>query len=155
MTQSKNLTIVRTLNAPQDLVWHAWSDPEHFKKWWGPKEFSCSVAKIEFRVGGKFLANMIAADGNVIWSLGIYKVIDPKTKIVFSDFFANEKGDIVTGAEYGMPEVTEEMTVTVLFKDVNGKTEMTIIHEGLPDAHYTGANTGWNTSIDKLEESFQ
>src|SRR5690349_10323648 len=150
MSEQKELVITRLFNAPQSLVWQAWSQPEHFKKWWGPKEFSCPDAEIDFRVGGRFHASMMDENGKKIWAVGIYKEIDPENKIVFGDFFANEKGEIVSGAEYGMPEVTKEMTVTVLLKGVDGKTEMTIIHEGLPGAHYTGANTGWNTSIDKM-----
>lgn len=155
MTQSQDLTIVRTLNAPQDLVWHAWSDAEHLKKWWGPREFSCPDMSVDFRIGGKFHGSMMDAEGKKIWSTGTYKEIDPKTRIVFTDSFSNEKGEIVSGAEYGMGDVPMEMIVTVLLKGLGDKTEMTLIHSGLPAGHLEGANAGWGTSIDKLEESFK
>lgn len=152
MSKKDELVITRIFNAPKELVWKAWSEPEHFKKWWGPKEYTCPDAEINFRVGGKFLASMMDDKGKKIWSVGIYTEITPKDKIVFTDCFANEKGEVVSGEEYGMPGVPLEMQVTVLLKDIEGKTEMTIIHLGLPGEHMTGANTGWNTSIDKMGE---
>lgn len=153
MSEQKDLIITRMFNAPQSLVWQAWSQPEHFKKWWGPKEFSCPDAEIDFRVGGKFLASMMDEKGSKIWSTGTYKVIDPENKIVFSDCFSNEKGEIVSSEEYGMKGVPMEMEVTVLLMETGGKTEMTIIHKGLPAGeHLEGANIGWNTSIDKMQE---
>jgi uncharacterized protein YndB with AHSA1/START domain len=153
MSEQKDLVITRTFNAPQSLVWQAWSQPEHFKKWWGPKEFTCPDAEIDFRVGGKFLASMMDDKGKKIWSTGTYKEIDPKTKIIFSDCFANEKGDIVSGEEYGMKGMPMEMEVTVMLKEDGGKTEMTIIHKGIPAGeHQQGANVGWNSSIDKMQE---
>jgi len=152
MPEQKDLVITRTFNAPQSLVWQAWSSPEHFKKWWGPIEFTCPDAEIDFRVGGRFLASMMDVNGKKIWAVGIYKEIDPETKIVFADCFANEKGEIVSGDEYGMQGLPMEMEVTVLLKETGGKTEMTIIHKGLPvGEHQQGANIGWNTSIDKMQ----
>lgn len=154
MTNQNELKIVRILNAAKDQVWHAWSDVEHFKKWWGPREFSCPDCTIDFRVGGNFLASMMDDKGNKIWSTGIYTEIIPNEKIVFTDCFADENGNVVSSEQYGMKGIPMEMKVTVMLKDVNGKTEMTIIHEGLPvGEHLTGANAGWNSSIDKLEES--
>jgi uncharacterized protein YndB with AHSA1/START domain len=156
MSEQKDLVITRTFNAPQSLVWQAWSQPEHFKKWWAPKGYTCPDAEIDFRVGGKFLASMMDDKGKKIWSTGTYKVIDPKTKIVFSDCCSNEKGDIVSSEEYGMSGLPMEMEVTVMLKESAGNTEMTIIHKGLPAGeHQDGAKEGWNTSIDKMEESFQ
>ena len=156
MKDQNELVIVRTFNAAKEKVWHAWSDEEHFKQWWGPKEFTCPDCTIDFIVGGKWLASMMDDKGNKIWSTGIYTEIIPNEKIVFTDCFADENGNIVSSEHYGMTGIPMEMKVTVLLKEINGKTEMTIIHEGLPEGeHLTGANAGWNTSIDKMEESFK
>ena len=156
MKKQNELKIVRNFNASKEQVWRAWSDPEHFKKWWGPKEYSCPDCMMEFRIGGKFLASMMDEKGVKIWSTGIYTEIIPKEKIVFTDCFADENGNIVSSEHYGMTGIPLEMKVTVLLKEINGRTEMTIIHEGLPEGeHITGANIGWNTSIDKMEESFK
>lgn len=156
MNKQNELVIVRTFNAAKEKVWHAWSDAEHFKKWWGPKEFTCPDCTIDFKVGGKWLASMMDEKGNKIWATGVYKEIVPYEKMVFTDCFADENGNVVSSEKYGMKDVPMEMLVTVLLKEINGKTEMTIIHEGLPEGELSkGANIGWNTSIDKMEESFK
>lgn len=156
MNKQNELVIVRTFNAVKEKVLHAWSDAEHFKKWWGPKEFTCPDCTIDFKVGGKWLASMMDDKGNKIWATGVYKEIVPYDKMVFTDCFADEKGNVVSSEIYGMKDVPMEMLVTVLLKEINGKTEMTIIHKGLPEGELSkGANIGWNTSIDKMEESLK
>ncbi len=93
-------------------------------------------------------------NGNKIWATGVYKEIISYEKIVFTDCFSDEKGNVVSSEVYGMKGVPMEMLVTVSLKEIEGKTEMTLIHEGLPEGeHLTGAKIGWNTSIDKMEAS--
>jgi uncharacterized protein YndB with AHSA1/START domain len=46
----KELIITRIFNAPGKLVWKAWTEPEYVKHWWGPKGFTCPVAKIDFEL---------------------------------------------------------------------------------------------------------
>ena len=150
------LVITRTFDAPKELVWKAWCDPEEIKKWWGPKEYSSPHCEIDFRVGGKNLFCMESIkDGTKIWSTGVYKEIIPFEKIVMTDCFADEKGNIVPSTHYGMEGVPLEMLITVTFKEYNGKTKMTLIHSGLPEDHEQGANIGWNESLDKLEISLK
>jgi uncharacterized protein YndB with AHSA1/START domain len=152
---TQTLTIERIFDAPRELVWKAWTEPEHAMKWWGPRNFTTPVAKMDFRVGGKFLIAMQSPefnDGKPIWSTGVYKEIVPFEKIVATDNFADEHGNVVPASEYGMDGVTEMMT-TVTFEDVGGKTRMTLQHDGLPAGeHFSGANEGWNQSFDKLAE---
>ncbi len=63
MSDKNALVVTRVFAAPRELVWKMWTDPEMFKKWWGPKMFSCPVSKIDFRVGGKFLHSMSGKAG--------------------------------------------------------------------------------------------
>jgi len=161
--KSKPLVITRIFNAPRELVWKAWTEVERMKKWWGPRIFAVPSCKIDFRVGGKFLYCMKSNSGEKIWQKGIwgtgvYKEIIPMEKIVFSDSFADEKGDIVPAAYYGMQgNFPLEMLVTVTFEKFEGnKTKMTLKHEGIPKGeHFAGANQGWNESFDKLAESIE
>ncbi|MCC7159615.1 MAG: SRPBCC domain-containing protein [Ignavibacteria bacterium] len=119
----------------------------------GPREYSCPDCIIDFRVEGKYHNSMMDAKGSKIWTTGIYKEIIPLKKIVYTDSFADENGNVVSSDQYGMPGVPLEMTVTVTLEEANGKTKMSMTHAGLPDDHMKGANTGWNTSFDKLAES--
>ncbi|MBI4044969.1 MAG: SRPBCC domain-containing protein [Candidatus Diapherotrites archaeon] len=153
------LVITRVFNAPVELVWRAWSEPEMAKKWWGPKEFSAPAIKMDFRVGGKYLFCMRGPmpDGKEvdIYSTGTYKEIIPLKKIVATDSFADEKGNVVTSDHYGMPGIPKEMEVAITFEDMGGKTKMVLMHKGMPGFMSKDANAGWSTSFDKLENALK
>ena len=151
--ENKELTITRVFDASRKLVWKAWTDPEMFKKWWGPKGFTAPVSKIDLRVGGRYLHCMRAPDGKEYWSTGTYQEIVPMEKMVVSDSFADEKGNVVPATHYGMSsDFPSEMRVTVEFEEVEGgKTKMILEHVGLPPGNdQEGARAGWNESFDKL-----
>lgn len=44
----------RVVNASRELVFRAWSDPNHLKNWWGPAGFTNTFEEFDFRVGGKW-----------------------------------------------------------------------------------------------------
>jgi uncharacterized protein YndB with AHSA1/START domain len=157
-TEERVLVIERVFNAPRELVWKAWTDPEMMKRWWGPRTFTAPAVEVDFRVGGKSLAAMQSPEfngGRPIWSTGIYKEIVPFEKIVTTDCFADESGNVVPATHYGMPDdIPMEMLITVTFEDLDGKTKLTLRHEGLPAGEMSeGAGTGWNESFDKLAEA--
>ena len=171
MPNPNELVITRVFDAPVEMVWKMWTDLEMLKKWWGPKIFTCPVVKIDFRVGGKFLGCMRGspAEGAPVqdfWSTGTYKEIiapNPSTglrtgKIVVTDSFADENGNIVPSSHYGMEGMPLEMLVTLLFEDADGKTKMTLTHSGIAnidDKSRTGMNQGWSESFDKLAANLQ
>lgn len=153
MTGTENeIVIERVFDAPRELVWRAWTDPEHFKRWWGPREYTCPRCTIDLRPGGSWHAAMRGPDGKDLWSKGIYQEIVEPERIVSTDFFSNAEGDHVDPTEYGLPpEFPAEMLVTVTFEDVDGKTRLTV-HQSMPAelAKQIGAYEGWSQSLDKL-----
>ncbi|MBI4057699.1 SRPBCC domain-containing protein [Candidatus Microgenomates bacterium] len=164
MTENKNeLVITRVFDAPVETVWKYWTDPETFKKWWGPKDFTCPVAKIDFRVGGKYHVAMHGPAGGEfdkdLWSTGTYQEIDPMKKIVVTDSFADEKGDVVPASYYGMLEsFPMETTISITFEQHppagGGKTKMTLYYpstEGIEGKMLDDMTQGWNQSFDKLK----
>jgi len=154
-TPNGGLVIERVFDAPRELVWKAWTEPELMKRWWGPKDYSCPSCEIDFRVGGVWLSCMRSSEGQEIWSTGVYREIVPLERIVCTDSFADPSGNVVPATHYGMPaDIPLEMLVTVTLEDLGGRTRMTVRHEGLPAGEMTdGANAGWNESFDKLAES--
>ncbi len=160
LSTTEELVITRIFDAPRELVWNAWTDPEHLMRWWGPKIFTCPVAKIDFRVGGRILSCMRSESGpeiwrKGIWGIGVYKEIVPLEKIVCTDSFADEHGNVVPASYYGMEgEFPLEMLITVTFEKLEGnRTRMTLKHRGLPAGeHMAGAIQGWSESFDKLAE---
>ena len=151
----REIIITRVFDAPRELVWNAWIDPEHFKRWWGPKDYSCPFCQMELRVGGKYLNCMRSPEGQDFWSTGVYREIVPLERIVYTDSFADAEGNVVPATHYGMrPDFPLEMLVTVTFEEQDGKTKMTLMHTGLPTGPDSeGAQQGWNESFDKLAES--
>ncbi len=157
LTVSQELVITRIFDAPRELVWKAWTDPEHVKRWWGPKVFTAPVIKIDFRVGGTFLGCMKGADGKEYWSTGTYKEIIPLERIVCTDSFSDEHGNIVPASVYGLAgDWPIEQLITVTFEDLGGKTKLTLRHSGFPAGDTQEmAGASWNESLDKLAESLK
>lgn len=152
----KTITIKRTFNLPLSAVWKAWTEPESMKKWWGPKEYTCPDCSIDFKVGGKFLASMQGADGKKIWSTGTYKEIVPLKKIVNTDSFADSTGNIVPASYYKMSgDWGLELLVTTEFEEVDGKTNLSLQHAGLPVELSDECMQGWQSSFDKLESNMK
>ncbi|HEX4602894.1 MAG TPA: SRPBCC domain-containing protein [Candidatus Angelobacter sp.] len=154
---ARALVITRTFDAPRELVWKAWTDPERMKLWWGPECFTSPACKIDLRVGGRVHACMRSPQGQEYWNIGVYLEIVEPLRLVYTDHFADEKGNIVPASHYGLPgDWPPETFVTVTFEDIDGKTRMTLRHAGIPAgvmSEMTGA--GWNGSLDKLAASLK
>jgi uncharacterized protein YndB with AHSA1/START domain len=98
---------------------------------------------------------MRSKEGKNFWSTGTYKRVIPFSRLVYSDSFADENGNIVPASHYGMPGDTwpMELTVTITFEDLGGKTRMTLNHAGLPAGQMKElCGIGWNESFDKLTQ---
>ena len=62
-TADREIAATRTFDAPRDLVWKVWTDPEHIGKWWGPIGFTTTTKVFEFKPGGQWLFTMHGPDG--------------------------------------------------------------------------------------------
>src|SRR3970282_1216695 len=115
------LVITRLLDAPRELVWKAWTEPERMMRWWGPKGFTAPVCKIDLRVGGVYLNCMRSPEGQDFWSTGVYGEIGVPERIVCTDSLADEKGNPVSASHYGMSgDWPAETLVTVTFEEHEG-----------------------------------
>jgi uncharacterized protein YndB with AHSA1/START domain len=146
------VVIERTFDAAIDLIWQMWTQPEHFKTWYGPKGFTVPVAEMDMRVGGKRLICMASPDGSMkMWTTGEYTEIVPNQRLVYTESPADENGNVVSPSAMGMPEGYPATTeVTVLLEDLGGRTKMVMTHAGVPAD--SGAGGGWNQAFDKLAD---
>jgi uncharacterized protein YndB with AHSA1/START domain len=151
---TKQLTITRIFDAPRELVWKVWTEPEGIKRWWGPKGYTSPACKTDFRVGGSYHFCMQSPEGQQFWSTGVYREIRPLERIVYTDNFADEAGNVIPASEYGiLGDWPAELLVTVIFEDQAGKTKITLTHEGLPEGEMREmSEAGWNESLDKIAE---
>jgi predicted 3-demethylubiquinone-9 3-methyltransferase (glyoxalase superfamily)/uncharacterized protein YndB with AHSA1/START domain len=153
-TNSQVLNISRQFNLPVDKVWQAWTDPETFKKWCGPKDFICPHSSIDLKVGGKYLNCMQSAQGEKFWSTGVYREIVPNRKLVCTDSFSDEHGNVKSASDLNMPgDWPLELLVDLTFEEKDGKTMMHLRHEGLPTEMLEECKNGWQQSFDKLENN--
>jgi uncharacterized protein YndB with AHSA1/START domain len=152
LNSEEEIVITRTFNAPRELVFKAWTDPEWTRQWWGPKGYTAPAARIDLRVGGEYHNCMRSPEGQDTWSKGTYKEIVRPERIVCTDSFADAEGNIVPASEYGFKGYWPlEFLVTVTFEEDHGRTKFTLRHSGFPTTEVAEqSKTGWNESLDKL-----
>ncbi len=139
---NRTVTIKRTFDAPINLVWEAWTKPEHITAWWGPKGMQTEVIEHDFRVGGKWNYSMKMPDGNRFISDGVYTDIVELEKIIS---MANFK------------PMTEGVEIQALFEKDGDKTNFTfnVVHETEEykmQQEKMGILNGWGSVFTRLEE---
>jgi uncharacterized protein YndB with AHSA1/START domain len=152
----EGLTITRVFDAPREMVWKAWTDPELLMKWWGPSGFTSPSCKIDLRVGGKYLWCMRSPDGKNYWTTGVFREIAPPSLLVMTNCFADENGKVVSATQYGLsPDIAMELVVTVRLQEIEEKkkTRLILTHSGISkmkEKERRDTEQGWNESLDKL-----
>lgn len=101
---NKTLVVERVFHAPRNKVWAAWTMPELFAKWWGPRGWSTTVKEMDFREGGHLLYGMKCDDpaqadwyGKFSWGKSTYNHIDAENAFDYTDEFTDENGNAMPG----------------------------------------------------------
>jgi uncharacterized protein YndB with AHSA1/START domain len=130
----REFTITRVLDAPRELVWNAWTQPEQFARWFGPRGFTTPLSKItmDLRPGGTVEFVMVSEDGTEYPNGATFLEVSEPERLVWRD------RDI-------------DLVVTVTLRDLDGRTEMTCHVVG--ETGGDDAVAGWSSSFDKLAES--
>jgi uncharacterized protein YndB with AHSA1/START domain len=130
------LAITRVFDAPRSLVFRVWSSPEHLMRWWGPKDFACTLAKTDFRPGGAWRTSIRSPEGTDYGASGVYREIDEPERLVFT--FAWDDSD--------------ETLVTVTFQDHGGQTKLTFRQTPFDTVDSRDSHReGWGECLDRLE----
>jgi len=156
-TAVQNEVVVhRVFDLPVNKVWRALTESEEFKKWWGPRGFSCPSSQMESKVGGKYLNCMRGPDGKEWWSTGVVKEFKPGKKLALSDSFSDKNGNVKSGSDYGLPgNWPRELLITFDLEEADGATKLRLHHEGIPEEAHDDCVKGWNESFDKLEDNIK
>ena len=138
--QDQVVLITRVFDAPRELVFRAWTDPDHVAQWFGPETFDTprETVDIDLRVGGRFELTMVQKEGGAQFPVH-YEIVEldpPRLLVLRSE---------------PMPEIgMHEPTVTrIELRDHDGKTRMS-----LSDGPYTQAahaEAGWHGAFAKLD----
>jgi uncharacterized protein YndB with AHSA1/START domain len=134
------LVLTRVFDAPPNLMFKAWTEPEHLVRWWGPHGFTMPSCKMDLRPGGAFRYQMRSAEGTDHWLQGTFREIDEPKRLVLTWAWEDDGG-----------KPGHETLLTVTFADYNGKTKLTMHQaefetESARDAH----NQGWTGALERL-----
>lgn len=152
---AKQIEVTRTFNAPVEMVWKLWTDPELIKRWWGPKHFTSPVATIDFQEGGKSIVSMQAPaemGGQVFYSAWVYTTIIPLQTIEFIQSLSDAEGNKINPTQVGMPpDFPADIQTIVTFKKIdNSTTEMTVTEFADFGTISNFAQIGLEQSLDKM-----
>jgi uncharacterized protein YndB with AHSA1/START domain len=164
MTETKDnvikedLVIKRIIDAPLEMVWKAWTEPEHVMRWWGPKNYTSPSCKIDLREGGRYIYCMRAPKeqgGQDSYTTGIYKKIIPMERLEFTQSLSDKDGNKIDPAQAGMPpDFPKELRTVIVFKAKGEMTELTITeYDWTVSQMYVYSYAGMQQSLDKLAES--
>lgn len=132
------VVVSRVVNGPVHLVFKAWTDAEHFRKWWVPKSYGLNLVdcQMDVRVGGQYRLIFLHEGSNMEF-FGTYLEVVPNTRIMWTN---EEGGDDAT-------------VTTVTFEDQDGKTLLKI-HDRYPNAESvdTGSTGAMPEVLQQLDE---
>jgi uncharacterized protein YndB with AHSA1/START domain len=141
----REILITREFDAPADLVYRAWTDPELVPRWWTAKRGTMDVCEIDLRVGGAWRYVMTTLEGGFeVGFHGEFREIVPGARLVHTEVYE------------GMPDAAALTAITFAERDGRTLVTMVVTHE-LPehrDAHIaSGMEHGLQDALDLLEET--
>jgi len=140
-SDEKVLSITRIFDAPRHLVFEAWTNPKHLKRWFAAHGFDIPDAQWQMQPGGKWHSSMSKPNGVLLKMGGVCQEIVPDKKLVFTHAWDEETGG--TG---------HETVITVTFEDQGEKTLMHFhqaffLSKEVRDDH----RTGWTEFLERLD----
>ena len=155
----RDFIITRTFDAPRELVFNLWSDPNHLRRWWGPKGCTIGFCNMDLRPGGQLLYSLRKADGSEMWGKFVYREILPPERIVFVSSFSDPQGSIVRPSFN--PQWPLEVLNTLTLSEQFGLTRLTLL--GVPlnataeewdvfEGMLMSLHQGFTGTFDQLEE---
>ena len=157
-TKSPDFVISRVLDAPRELVWKAFTEPERMKQWWGPKGFTVIASKMDLRPGGTYHYGMKAPDGSAMWGKMAFREIAPPERMVLINSFSDEAGG-TTRHPLHLSWPLEMHSVFTFEEQPDGKTKLTIRWSAYNateeeqetfDTNHDSMRQGWGGTLDQL-----
>ena len=106
--EARSLVTTRVFDAPRELVWKMWTDPEHVRHWWGPRGFTNTIDRMDVKPGGHWSFVMHGPDGTNYRNEIVYREVVAPARLSYS---------------HGP---SPRFDVTVTFEEQGGKTRLTM-----------------------------
>jgi len=140
-----DLVLERIVDVPRDLVWEAWTKPEHVAQWFTPRPWTVSDCEIDLRPGGMFRTVMVSPEGQEFPNIGCYLEVVPKERLVFTD-------TLLPGFR---PAMNPFMTAIISLASEGTGTRYTAIamhkdEASLKRHEEMGFRDGWGKALDQL-----
>jgi len=140
-----DLSIRRTFNATPQRLFRAWTEASELVKWFGPEGVVTENAKTDLRIGGAYSMTMRIPTGDVVVHHGVYREIIVNEKLVFTWVLDGQNCE-------GSEDENCETIVTIYFNELEGATELVIIHDFLPTQKARDNHEfGWTGCLENLE----
>ena len=138
--QGDQLRITRTFDAPRELVFAAWTEPERLRVWGGCAGSTIRSVTLDLRVGGEYRTVMDIDGVGEMTALGTYTEVDPPRRIAYR-------------LRWEPAHAPGETTITVDFLERGGQTEVRLVQDGLgSDEMREAARGGWIASFERFAE---
>lgn len=150
--------ITRVLDAPRELVWKAWTEPERLMQWFSPKGFENVASKVDLRVGGTFHYGLRMPDGGEMWGRFVYREIVPPERLVHIVHFSDREGGVT---RHPMSATWPLQILSTITLEAQGDKTLLTVH-WVPfeatdeeirafDEGKESMKAGWGGTIDQLE----
>jgi uncharacterized protein YndB with AHSA1/START domain len=142
-----DLVLERVVDVPRELVWKAWTTPEHLRHWFCPRPWTTTECEIDLRPGGMFRSVMRSPEGQEFPNVGCYLEVVPNERLIWTDALLP-----------GYRPAPEPFMTAVLTLEPSGKGTRyvaTAIHRdeaGRKKHEEMGFQEGWGTVVDQLVE---
>jgi uncharacterized protein YndB with AHSA1/START domain len=146
----RRFNITRILDAPRDLVWKAWTEPERLKQWWGPKASTVRVANVDLRPGGVFHYCLEMPGSGELWGKFVYREVAAPERLVFIVSFSNPAAEILRNpwnAEWPLQTLS-----TLTLAEMEDRTRLTM--EAVPQAATESERNAFEAGRGSLEQGW-
>lgn len=150
--------ITRHFNAPRDIVWKAWTNPEWVSQWFGPKGFTCKVLRMELRPSGMTHSYLKSPEGAEMWGKFIYREVTVPTHLSWIHSFSDAQGNTARHPMHATWPL--ELLANLDFAEENGGTRLTLTwdaHNATAEEQATfdggmeSMTMGWTGTFDQLD----
>ena len=157
-TKNPDFVISRVFDAPRELVWKCFTEPERMKEWWGPKGFKSVASKMDLRPGGRYHYCLQSPSGAAMWGKLAFREIVPPERMVLINSFSDEAGG-TTRHPLNQSWPLHLLSVFTFEDQPGGKTKFTVRwspHEATEDerkifdASHDSMRQGWGGTLDQL-----